>query len=72
MFTRTFIELLKIFNKLNNYSSNILANNSLLYSNTFDTNLYTVDEYLHILYIYNDFIKYYEVWYTTYFTKILI
>jgi|LakMenE22Apr09ns_1017241.scaffolds.fasta_scaffold01371_3 hypothetical protein len=69
MFIQSFIDLLNIFTKINNYASNTLAKYSLLYSNTFNINLYTVDEYLNMSYIYSDFIKYYERWYLNYFNK---
>jgi len=63
MFIRTFIELLNIFNKINTYATS----NHIVYNNTFHFNLYTVEEYLHITYIYNDFITYYHNWYSSYY-----
>ena len=66
MFIRSFIELLKIFNKIITY----VTSNHLIYNNTFHLNLYTVEEYLQITYIYNDFITYYHNWYSSYYNKI--
>jgi hypothetical protein len=66
MFIRSFIELLKIFNKIITY----VTSNHLIYNNTFHLNLYTVKEYLQITYIYNDFITYYHNWYSSYYNKI--
>lgn len=69
MFNRSFIDLLHIYYNINKYASNKLANNSLLYMNTFQNNLFEVNEYLRLTTIYKDFISYYDDWFITYFIK---
>lgn len=69
MFSRTFIDLIYMYNKINNYASDTLANYSSLYKNTFHKNLYNVDECLCLTNIYKEFIEYYDNCYITYFNK---
>lgn len=69
MFLRSFIELLNLYNNVNKYASNRLANYSLLYQNSFDYNLCTVDNYLILTTIYKEFIIYYDHWFYNYFIK---
>lgn len=67
MFTRSFIDLLMIYHKINKYASELLANSALLYSETYNKNLFEVNEYLRLASIYNDFILYYDNWFISYY-----
>lgn len=67
MFSRSFIELLIFYTNINRYAANRLSNYSLMYKNTVEDNLYTVDNYLVVINIYKDFIDYYDSWFSTYF-----
>jgi len=60
MFSRLFIELIFLYRNINNYSSNMLGNEKLLTYNTFENNLFKVDETLHLIRLYKNFIEYYE------------
>jgi hypothetical protein len=67
MFSRSFIELLIFYTNINRYAANRLSNYSLMYKNTVEDNLYTVDNYLVVINIYKDFIDYYDSWFSSYF-----
>lgn len=71
MFSRLFIDLLNMYNKIATYTAVLLANNtSFNYSiNKTTININTIDDYLIMINIYRDFISYYEVWYLSYYNK---
>jgi len=67
MFISSFIELLKIFNHINNYADNYLANYSLFRAKNYHENLNMVNDYISLVPLYKDFIKYYEKWFIHYY-----